>query len=152
MDTLLGQHGLVLVRQFAQFLVARPHGHTPLGGMAVQQLLTNLQDVACLLGLYCIAMCANQYNKKLLFFLGGGVGGGGGTVARGGHSPLTTHIHTSSIMVSLVRVSWWSKMSDSLRGRQPLKFSSPRMYVVEVSTIGPWNSAEREREGEGGSE
>ena len=43
-------------------------------------------------------------------------------------------------------------MSDSLRGRQPLKFSSPRMYVVEVSTIGPWNSAEREREGEGGRE
>ena len=87
-NTLLGQHGLVLVRQFAQFLVARPHGHTPLGGVAVQQLLTNLQDVACLLGLYCVVMCvekicpgggaANQYSQKKFSVFIGGVGGGGG--------------------------------------------------------------------------
>ena len=47
---------------------------------------------------------------------------------------------TSSIMLSLVRVSWWSKMRDSLRARQPRRFSSPLTYRAEVSTTGPWNS------------
>ena len=38
-------------------------------------------------------------------------------------------------------ITWWSKMRESPRGRQPTRFSSPRTYVEEVSsTLGGSNT------------